>query len=156
VRACSQSVQSCGRKTIQLLSLYARTILLRSEMEQNADFFQRWRRGPARRWRTRRNWGFRGCWAQRRSTRDPWRSVGWNIEAPGTISQPPIYAIELSTNCLFYQEGDPKPKVVQATTTATYSGTSTGMGIGLYAVILLGGAVALGAYKYMQSQEGKA
>jgi len=30
------------------------------------------------------------------------------------------------------------------------------MGIGLYAVILLGGAVALGAYKYMQSQEGKA
>ena len=33
---------------------------------------------------------------------------------------------------------------------------STGMGIGLYAIILLGGAAAFGAYKYLQSQDGKA
>jgi cytochrome b5 len=30
------------------------------------------------------------------------------------------------------------------------------MGIGLYAVILIGGAAAFGAYKYLQAQEGKA
>jgi len=55
------------------------------------------------------------------------------------------------------QAGDPKPKVVAtATTTAATSGNATGLGIGLYAVILLGGAAAFGAYKYLQAQEGKA
>jgi len=55
------------------------------------------------------------------------------------------------------QEGDPKPKVSQATTTTTSSPqASTGLGVGLYAIILLGGAAAFGAYKYLQAQEGKA
>jgi len=49
--------------------------------------------------------------------------------------------------------GDPKPKVAAAnTTSSTTSSSSTGMGIGLYAVILLGGLAAYGAYQYMQSQ----
>jgi hypothetical protein len=51
------------------------------------------------------------------------------------------------------QEGDPKPKNYGqqpgATATAT-DGASTG--VGLYAIILLGGALAFGAYKYLQGQ----
>jgi len=51
------------------------------------------------------------------------------------------------------QPGDPKPKVAAANSTSTpASGGSTGMGIGLYAVILIGGAAAYGAYQYIQSQ----
>jgi len=50
------------------------------------------------------------------------------------------------------QPGDPKPKVAAANTTATTPNGSTGMGIGLYAVIVVGGLVAYGAYQYMQSQ----
>jgi len=53
------------------------------------------------------------------------------------------------------QPGDPSPKVATANPTSTTSGSSTGLGIGLYAVILLGGAAAFAAYKYTQSQEGK-
>lgn len=53
------------------------------------------------------------------------------------------------------QAGDPSPKVVTASSISTPSGSSTGLGIGLYAVILLGGAAAFAAYKYTQSQEGK-
>jgi len=53
--------------------------------------------------------------------------------------------------------GDPAPKAISApTTSATSSSTASGMGVGLYAIILLGGAAAFGAYKYLQSQEGKA
>jgi len=53
------------------------------------------------------------------------------------------------------QAGDPQPKIATPSAISTSSGSSTGLGIGLYAVILLGGAAAFGAYKYMQSQEGK-
>ncbi|RDW72113.1 putative cytochrome b5 [Coleophoma crateriformis] len=53
--------------------------------------------------------------------------------------------------------GDPAPKVqAPSNSTSSSPSASTGMGIGLYAVILIGGAAAFGAYKYMQSQEGKA
>ena len=55
-----------------------------------------------------------------------------------------------------YQEGDPKPKVVPGQASSASTSGSTGMGIGLYAIILLGGAAAFGAYKYLQSQDGKA
>ncbi|KAF2026592.1 cytochrome b5 [Setomelanomma holmii] len=53
------------------------------------------------------------------------------------------------------QEGDPKPKsYAQPTSSATTSdGASTG--VGLYAIILLGGALAFGAYKYLQGQSQK-
>ncbi|KAJ4344977.1 hypothetical protein N0V95_006055 [Ascochyta clinopodiicola] len=50
------------------------------------------------------------------------------------------------------EEGDPKPKNYAkpgATATAT-DGASTG--VGLYAIILVGGALAFGAWKYLQSQ----
>ncbi|KAJ5051874.1 uncharacterized protein L3040_001637 [Drepanopeziza brunnea f. sp. 'multigermtubi'] len=52
--------------------------------------------------------------------------------------------------------GDPVPKTTTHTPSPVSSGDSTGMGIGLYAIILLGGALAYGAYKFTQSQEGKA
>ncbi|KAL3421432.1 cytochrome b5 [Phlyctema vagabunda] len=51
--------------------------------------------------------------------------------------------------------GDPAPKPQAAPSSATSSGDSTGLGVGLYAVILFGGAAAFAAYKYMQSQEGQ-
>ena len=63
----------------------------------------------------------------------------------------------LSKTNLLSQEGDPAPRITttKASTSST-SNQSPGMGIALYAIILLGGAVAFGAYKYLQSQEGKA
>ncbi|KAH8684896.1 cytochrome b5-like heme/steroid binding domain-containing protein [Tricladium varicosporioides] len=53
------------------------------------------------------------------------------------------------------QEGDPKPKVATPTAPSTSASSGAGMGVGLYAIVLLGGAAAFGAYKYLQSQEGK-
>lgn len=50
------------------------------------------------------------------------------------------------------QPGDPAPKTFEPG--ATPSGTdNAGMGVGLYAVILLGGLLAFGAYKYMQASQ---
>ncbi|PMD18807.1 cytochrome b5 [Hyaloscypha hepaticicola] len=54
------------------------------------------------------------------------------------------------------KEGDPKPKIATVPSSTTSSSNSTGLGIGLYAIILIGAGLAFGAYKYMQSQEGKA
>jgi uncharacterized protein HemX len=53
------------------------------------------------------------------------------------------------------QDGDPKPKnYAQPNSTATATdGASSG--VGLYAIILLGGALAFGAYKYLQGQSQK-
>ena len=56
------------------------------------------------------------------------------------------------------QPGDPAPH--QSTTsisTSTASKTEgAGMGVGLYALVLLGGLAAFGAYKYLQmNSEGK-
>ncbi|MCJ1384123.1 hypothetical protein MMC17_007239 [Xylographa soralifera] len=52
--------------------------------------------------------------------------------------------------------GDPEPSTAATNTTAkstTGSTSSTaGMGVGLYAAILIGGALAFGAYKYMQAK----
>ncbi|KAK2627900.1 hypothetical protein QTJ16_002546 [Diplocarpon rosae] len=54
------------------------------------------------------------------------------------------------------QPGDPAPKVSQPSSYSASSGGSAGMGVGLYAIILIGGALAYGAYQYTKSQEGKA
>lgn len=51
------------------------------------------------------------------------------------------------------QPGDPKPKVsAPSSSGGATGGESTGMGVGLYAVIVLGGLAAYGAYNYMQAQ----
>lgn len=53
--------------------------------------------------------------------------------------------------------GDPAPLVNKSSSSSTSSPTGeTGMGIALYAVILVGGLAAFGAYKYMQSQQVEA
>jgi len=50
--------------------------------------------------------------------------------------------------------GDPEPKA-QATANASSSSSSSssGFGVGLYAVILIGGAIAYGAFNYLQAQQ---
>lgn len=55
------------------------------------------------------------------------------------------------------QPGDPAPKSTAAGKATTgASAQSTGGGIGLYVIILVGGALAYGAYQYLQSQQQKA
>ncbi|MCJ1259919.1 hypothetical protein MMC24_007758 [Lignoscripta atroalba] len=56
------------------------------------------------------------------------------------------------------QAGDPTPKSGQTATATTGTGTqgsAAGLGIGVYAIILLGGALAFGAYKYLQANSEK-
>ena len=53
------------------------------------------------------------------------------------------------------KEGDPKPKSYSSGANAA-SGSApeaTSLGLGLYAVILIGGALAFGAFKYLQAQQ---
>ncbi|KAF1995376.1 cytochrome b5 [Amniculicola lignicola CBS 123094] len=51
------------------------------------------------------------------------------------------------------QEGDPKPKsYASGGSTATTSDTAS-IGVGLYAIILIGGVLAFGAYKYLAAQQ---
>ena len=57
-------------------------------------------------------------------------------------------------------DGDPVPKTAATDKIAAgpggrNMGGNTGFGITMYAVILLGGALAFGAYQYMQSQDKK-
>jgi hypothetical protein len=53
------------------------------------------------------------------------------------------------------QEGDPKPKsyAQPGSTATTTDGASTG--VGLYAIILLGGALAFAAYTMMNKQSSE-
>jgi len=53
---------------------------------------------------------------------------------------------------------DPAPKTAAGNTTGASGSASqgAGLGIGVYAAILIGGAIAFGVYKYTQTQEGKA
>ncbi|KAF3388777.1 hypothetical protein F1880_003636 [Penicillium rolfsii] len=51
--------------------------------------------------------------------------------------------------------GDPAPKAHASTGSSSSSSSSSSgsFGVGLYAVILIGGAIAYGAYNYLQSQQ---
>ncbi|KAL2870796.1 cytochrome b5-like heme/steroid binding domain-containing protein [Aspergillus lucknowensis] len=50
------------------------------------------------------------------------------------------------------QPGDPVPKVhAQTSADSSSSGSSSGFGIGLYAILLIGGAAAYGAFQYLQA-----
>ncbi|KAJ5619870.1 hypothetical protein N7510_003854 [Penicillium lagena] len=51
--------------------------------------------------------------------------------------------------------GDPAPRAPATTAPASSSSSSGGFGIGLYAVILVGGAVAYAAYNYLQAQQAQ-
>ncbi|CAI6331721.1 unnamed protein product [Periconia digitata] len=50
------------------------------------------------------------------------------------------------------EDGDPKPKSVGASTATTATTDSASAGVGLYAIILVGGILAFLAYKFLQSQ----
>ena len=51
------------------------------------------------------------------------------------------------------QEGDPKPKSYGQTSTTTATTDSASAGVGLYAIILIGGILAFLAYKFLQTQQ---
>lgn len=51
------------------------------------------------------------------------------------------------------QEGDPQPKTYSAAGSSTATTDGASAGVGLYAIILIGGILAFGAYKYLQSQQ---
>ncbi|KAL5118619.1 hypothetical protein ACEQ8H_003470 [Pleosporales sp. CAS-2024a] len=48
------------------------------------------------------------------------------------------------------QDGDPKPKSYAPTASAAQTTDGASSGVALYAIVLLGGALAFGAYKYLQ------
>jgi hypothetical protein len=50
------------------------------------------------------------------------------------------------------QDGDPAPKAYSATTTTTATTDGASAGVGLYAIILLGGLLAYLAYTFMQKK----
>ncbi|KAH8707518.1 cytochrome b5-like heme/steroid binding domain-containing protein [Phaeosphaeriaceae sp. PMI808] len=47
-------------------------------------------------------------------------------------------------------DGDPKPKSYAQVNASAASSDSASTGVGLYAVVLVGGALAFGAYKFLQ------
>ncbi|KAJ5773299.1 hypothetical protein N7457_008195 [Penicillium paradoxum] len=53
--------------------------------------------------------------------------------------------------------GDPKPKANPSASSSSSSSSSSasGFGVGLYAFLLIGGAVAYGAYNYLQAQQAQ-
>ncbi|CDM34578.1 hypothetical protein DTO013E5_5068 [Penicillium roqueforti] len=52
--------------------------------------------------------------------------------------------------------GDPSPKAKPSSSTDSSSSSSaSGFGVGLYAVFLVGGAIAYGAYNYLQAQQAQ-
>jgi len=61
----------------------------------------------------------------------------------------------LSVGDLKREPGDPKPRVAapnSGSAGANTSSNSGGLGVGLYALVILGGAAAFGAYKYLQGE----
>ncbi|KAK3316135.1 putative membrane bound hemo protein [Apodospora peruviana] len=77
---------------------------------------------------------------------EAFEDVGHSDEARETLEQ-------LKVGTLKRQAGDPKPKapLPGAVTPASQSGG--GMGVGLYAVVAIGGLIAYGAYQYLQQQQ---
>ncbi|KAK0742507.1 cytochrome b5-like heme/steroid binding domain-containing protein [Apiosordaria backusii] len=52
--------------------------------------------------------------------------------------------------------GDPKPKTpLPGAVSPAANNSSAGLGVGLYAVVLLGGLAAFGAYQYLQQQQNQ-
>ncbi|KAJ5717844.1 hypothetical protein N7488_003490 [Penicillium malachiteum] len=50
--------------------------------------------------------------------------------------------------------GDPQPKAQAAASTSSSSSSgSAGFGVGLYGIILIGGAIAYGVYNYLEAQK---
>ncbi|KAL1610674.1 hypothetical protein SLS60_002344 [Paraconiothyrium brasiliense] len=52
-------------------------------------------------------------------------------------------------------EGDPKPKSYAQANASVANADGASTGVGLYAIVLIGAALAFGAYKYLQTQQGE-
>ncbi|OHE90505.1 cytochrome b5 [Colletotrichum orchidophilum] len=77
---------------------------------------------------------------------EAFEDVGHSDEARETLEQ-------LFLGNLKRQPGDPAPKKQVAASSSSSSSESTGFGIGLYAVLLVGGVLAYVAYQYQQQQQ---
>ncbi|KAL9942718.1 hypothetical protein D7B24_004827 [Verticillium nonalfalfae] len=78
---------------------------------------------------------------------EAFEDVGHSDEARDTLAQ-------LEVGTLKRLAGDPAPNKPAASTSSSSNNADTsGIGIGLYAVLLVGGAAAYGAYQYLQQQQ---
>ncbi|KAK1452837.1 cytochrome b5 [Colletotrichum cuscutae] len=77
---------------------------------------------------------------------EAFEDVGHSDEARETLDQ--LYLGDLKR-----QPGDPAPKKQVAASSSASSTESPGFGIGLYAVLLVGGVLAYVAYNYQQQQQ---
>ena len=80
---------------------------------------------------------------------EAFEDVGHSDEARETLEQ--LYVGDLKR-----QPGDPepnKPSYGATTSSSKSSGDSTGFGIGLYAVLLIGGLGGYAAWQYLQQQQ---
>ncbi|KAJ4393674.1 hypothetical protein N0V93_002889 [Gnomoniopsis smithogilvyi] len=78
---------------------------------------------------------------------EAFEDVGHSDEARETLDQ-------LIVGTLKRQAGDPAPKAQRTSVApAASTGDATGLGIGVYAFVLVGGAAAYFAYNYLQAQQ---
>lgn len=54
------------------------------------------------------------------------------------------------------QPGDPVPSSYAASSNSNNKADQSGMGVGLYAIVLIGGGIAYAAYQYMQANQKSA
>ncbi|KAL2258037.1 hypothetical protein VTK26DRAFT_8800 [Humicola hyalothermophila] len=79
---------------------------------------------------------------------EAFEDVGHSDEARETLAQ-------LKVGKLKRSPGDPKPKTpVPGAVSPAANNASAGLGVGLYAVVLIGGLIAYAAYQYLQQQQG--
>ncbi|KAJ5164193.1 Cytochrome b5 [Penicillium coprophilum] len=77
--------------------------------------------------------------------------VGHSDEARAILDDPKMFIGTVKR-----MPGDPVPKSKAPSSSDSSSSSSTaGFGVGLYAVILIGGAIAYGAYNYLQAQQAQ-
>ncbi|KAB5583136.1 cytochrome b5-like heme/steroid binding domain-containing protein [Coniochaeta sp. 2T2.1] len=79
---------------------------------------------------------------------EAFEDVGHSDEARETLE-----ALKVGT--LKRKAGDPSPKAALPGAIAPKQAESAGLGIGLYAIVLIGGALAYGAYQYLQQQQAQ-
>ncbi|KFH46388.1 cytochrome b5-like protein [Hapsidospora chrysogenum ATCC 11550] len=79
---------------------------------------------------------------------EAFEDVGHSDEARETLDQ-------LLVGTLKRQPGDPKPSTPAASTSTGNKVDQTGGGLGLYAVIIIGGALAYFSYNYLQNQQAQ-
>ncbi|KAI1632869.1 putative cytochrome b5 [Biscogniauxia mediterranea] len=79
---------------------------------------------------------------------EAFEDVGHSDEARETLEQ-------LLVGTLKRQPGDPAPKATPASSSSVSTPSSGGFGGALYAVVLIGGLAAFGAYQYLQAQQAQ-